>query len=114
MIDTVSADVLLNLLDLEHGRTLSRLRESGDLAGLAVALTYGVGLPAGREWGTRIERKAWIENQRAAYVRGQAADIVAGLGLDRATLRGFLRDVRKLRGYGPILKKLMRGHQEAK
>lgn len=108
MTATVSADILLYLLDKEYNSTLSRLKESGDLPGLAIALSYGCGLEAGREFGTREQRRNWILSQRAERVRKIACDIVIGLNLERSQLRSFLLTVRKQRGYGPLLKRIMR------
>lgn len=105
--DVVSVDVMYQLLDRDEPGTLRRLVEAGDLPGLGHVLCYGVLLPAGREYGTRDQRRQWIECQRSCKVRHDAARAVLELVRDEVSLVRFVRWVKRRRGYGKLLRRLV-------
>ena len=93
--------------------TLGKLESTGDLQGLAISMTYGKYLPQGKEWGSRVARRHWLESERAKRTRRMAAQAAVRLLETKADLMHFYRQVRKLRGYGPLLKFVIREWNEA-
>lgn len=104
---TVTEDVLLYLLDKDPQRLYDELA-TASVEAVAVCLTYGKDLPAGCEWGSRGQRKQWLESERAKHVRKTVAAIAAQSVADEAGLMRLYRAARKKRGYGPLLKRIVR------
>ncbi len=108
---TVSDDVLLYMLDKDPQRLYDEIA-GADVSAVAVALTYGKDLPQGRQWGSRDQRRAWIESERAKHVRRTVLQAALQAIPDEATLMRLYRAIRKRRGYGPVIKRLIREWHE--
>lgn len=105
--DYAAEDVLLQMLDRDPWGTLDALGRSGDAVGLAVALSYGVDLPQGSEWGSRSERAAWLLSERAKLVRKRAAEHAQRFYW-RSPVQPLLNEVRLRRGRGRLYRTLVR------
>ena len=108
----VSEDTFLRMLDQDPDLALRQAGEGRDLVGLAVALTYGKDLPQGREWGSTEQLSYWLRSERAKGIRRAAADLAVAACDTEAQLMRFYRTVRRRRGYGPLLKYVVRTWHE--
>ena len=109
----VNEDILLMMLDRDPHSALQHLRESGDLRGLAVATTYGLGLPVGKKWGGRAERALWNQYEDAKALRREAAEIVISVCKTEAQLMRFYRYHRHSGSRSPLLKSIIRRWHES-
>lgn len=111
---TLSEDVLLYVLDKDPESLYSEITWAAVRCpdAVAICLTYGKDLPAGREWGSRQERQQWRDSQRAKHVRRTVALIAARSLETEAELMRLYRAIRKRRGYGPLVKGLVRQWHE--
>ena len=100
----ITEDLVLYLIDQGPEYALEAMKNSLSLKGLAIALTYGKDLPQGREWGTRIQRHEWVLSERSKYIRRQAAVAAVSCCVTKKELMRFYRLCRKYRGYGPLVK----------
>lgn len=105
---TVSEDTLLMILDRNPDLVYAELRgKDCSFDAIAVLLTYGIRLPAGREWGTRDQRKQWLESERAKRIRQNIAQLVPPQVRSMADLREFTMEVRARRGIGRLVQGIL-------
>ncbi len=108
----INEDILLYWLDRVPEHTLEQVRESKDLATLAVIATYGKDLPQGRQRGSVNERKTWRESERAKRIRQDAADIVVKACNSAEDLEKFYRLYRRRASHGSLVRWIIREVRE--
>ncbi len=110
---TFSENTLLYVLDRNPELVYSEIKmKQCEPAALAVCLCYGKGLPQGREWGTREQRRLWLDSERAKKIRRTCAVLAIQAVQSEKELMKLYREIRKKRGYGPLVKFLIKGWRE--
>lgn len=110
---TVSEDLILYILDQDPQLVFSEIRSKGcEPVAIAICLCYGKDLPAGREWGTRDQRRTWLASERAKCIRRTVAELAIQATPTEKDLMRLYRAVVKRRGYGPVVKGLIQGWHE--
>ena len=105
----VSDDVLLQILDRDPELIYFELQSREcSFDAIAVLLTYGLDLPAGREWGSRDRRRQWLASERAKRIRQNVARLVPVQISTKSDLRRLERALGKRRGRGKLVRKILK------
>ncbi len=108
-----SENTLLYVLDQNPELVYSEIKtKQCEPAALAVCLCYSKDLPQGREWGTREQRRQWLDSERAKKIRRTCAVLAIHATGSEKELMKLYREVKKRRGYGPLVKFLIKGWRE--